>query len=700
MNPAAIAQTMQQALSHHQAGRLAEAEALYRAVLQAEPNHTDALHDLGLIAHAVGRNDVATELLSRAIALQPSVARYHRNLGLVWQVVGELDRSIACYRRALALDGASADAWNGLGGAIGAKGQTAEAIECFRRATTLNEGFTSAWNNLGMALNASGRFQEAAYCYRRALALAPDAPDVHLNLSRSLASLNCIDESIVSCRRAVALRPDDTDAINTLGTRLMDQGKPMAAMDCFRKALSLKPDHALDRALMSNNLANALKDQGRLDEAITCYRTALKLSADLPAAHSNLLLAMQYHPGYDTATLHQEHLAWAQRHAAPLAGLIPEHRNDADPHRRLRVGYVSPDLRHHSVASFLRPLLTEHDHEAVEIICYSDVRSPDTMTDVLRKCADRWRPIAGLADEEVAQRILDDQVDILVDLAGHTANNRLKLFARKPAPVQVSYLGYQNTTGLSTVDYRLTDEHLDPPGLTEAYSSERLIRLPRTFACYHPVEGCPDVSPGPAVNGTSVTFGSFNRLGKTSPQMLGLWGRIVGSDPKWRLMIMAPGLQEPELQEHFRRMFAAQGGDARQLDLRPPKEFMEYMASHADVDILLDTLPFNGHTTTCHGLWMGVPLVTLAGDRYASRMGLSVLTNLRLGDLVATTPQQYVQLAVQLAGDRPRLAELRRTMRERMRRSPLMDAGAFARDVEAAYRRMWEQWCHQRKSAP
>ena len=662
MDRAAIQQLIQKASAHHHSGRLAEAERLYRVVLDADPNSAEALHHLGLIAHTVGRHDVAIDLLSRAVAL----------------------------------DGASAEAWNDLGMALAAHGRTGEAAGSFRKAVTLKANFASGWNNLGSALNAGGRFQDAADCYRRALALAPNRPEIHLNLSRTLASLNQMEESEAACRQAIALRPDYVDAINTLGARLMDQSRSTAAMECFRNALTLQPDHVL----ASNNLANALKEQGRLDEAILWYRKALELYPGLPAAHSNLLLTMEYHPGYDSATLYREHLAWAARHAAPLEKRIRDHHNDPDPGRRLRVGYVSADWRRHSVASFMWPLLVEHDHQWFEIICYSDVRAADTMTEVLRKCADRWCDIAGWTDEQVAQRIVDDRVDLLVDLGGHTANNRLKLFARKPAPVQVSYLGDQSTTGLATIDYRLTDEHLDPPGLTEAYHTELLFRLPRTFACYRPEDRCPQVAPVPAMSRGWVTFGSFNKLEKISPQMLEFWGRIVATEPGWRLMIMAPGLEDAAIREYVRRVFTMQGGDARQLDLQASKPFMEYMAAHAQVDIVLDTFPFNGHTTTCHGLWMGVPIVTLAGDRYASRMGLSVLTNLRLKDLVATTPDQYVQLAVQLAQDGPRLAELRRGMRDRMRGSPLMDERAFAREVEVAYRWMWEQWCHQRKSAP
>ena len=596
MDRAAIQQLIQEALAHHQSGRLAEAERRYRAVLDAEPNHAEALHRMGLIAQAVGRHDVAIELL------------------------------------------------------------------------------------------------------RRAVAVGPDSPEVHLNLAHTLAAFGRIEESIASCRRAINLRPGYVEAINTLGAGLMQQGKLTDAADCFKRVLLLEPADPLDAALAENNLAHVFQAQGRIDDAVSCYRRSLEHRPDLAVVHSNLLLVLQYQSGSDNAALFREHLAWAERHARPLEKLIPRHRNCADPRRRLRIGYVSPDLRKHSVACFLLPLLAARDHESFQIICYSDVSAPDAATQAFRKCSDGWCDIAGWPDERVAQRILDDQVDILVDLAGHTGSNRLKLFARKPAPLQVSYLGYQSTTGLSTIDYRLTDEHVDPPGLTEAYHSERLVRLPRIFACYQPEEGCPQVTPTPAARLGGVTFGSFNKREKISTQMLGLWARIVGTDPCWRLMIMAPGLGDPDIREHVRDQFAGQGGDVGQLDLRPSRPFLEYMASHADVDIMLDTFPFNGHTTTCHGLWMGVPIVTLAGDRYASRMGLSVLINVGLSDLVATTPQQCVQLAVQLAKDRHRLMERRGTMRDRMRHSPLLDAAGRCRSVEAAYRRMWEQWCQQRSN--
>ncbi|MFM7136608.1 MAG: tetratricopeptide repeat protein [Planctomycetota bacterium] len=662
MDTAAAQQLLQQAVAHHQAGRLAEAEALYRQILAARPDQPDALHLLGLVAHVVGQHEAAADLIGRSIALRPDIATYHSNLAEVCRALGKPDAAAASARRAVGLDPNNGEAWNNLGACLALLGRIPEAADCFQRATTLRPDHFSAWNNVGNALAHLGRTEESAAAYRR----------------------------------AIALQPTNVEAINSLGAHLLELGRPGEAADWFCKVLALHPTHAH----AASNLASALKNQGLLEEAIPWYRKTMEMRPDLAAVHSNMLMSLNYDGDYDNPTLFAEHLAWARQHAASPVNDHPRSRLNAQGSalsRRLRVGYVSADFRHHSVASFIHPLLAAHDHAAFEIVCYFDWRNPDSMTHLIQKHADRWRGIAGQSDEQVARHILADEVDILVDLAGHTANNRLGLFARKPAPLQVSYLGYQNTTGLRTIDYRLTDEWLDPPGATDAFHTEKLLRLPGFFACYQPEENCPEVGPLPALGRSAITFGSFNKLEKISPKTLRLWAGVIAAVPNSRLLLMAPGAEEPLVQQRLHSAFRSRGVAPDRLELLGQRPFMEYMATHNHVDVLLDTFPFSGHTTTCHGLWMGVPIITLVGDRYASRMGLSVLTALGLDDLAAPTEEQFIARATALANDLPRLSALRAGLRQRMRQSPVMDAPALARNIEAAYRRIWEAWCLSRR---
>ena len=377
---------------------------------------------------------------------------------------------------------------------------------------------------------------------------------------------------------------------------------------------------------------------GRLDEAIECYRKVIALEPRLWQAHSNLLQALLYHHGSEPAEIFREHLAWAARHAQPTDGGQARpciQSKIQNPKSRIKIGYVSPDLRLHAVGFFIEPILQHHDHEQFEIYAYADVPRPDVVTARLQKCCDQWLSVVGMSDEQVIRQIQEDQIDILVDLAGHTADNRMRLFAAKPAPIQVTYLGYQATTGLSTMDWRITDAHADPPGLTEAYHTERLYRLPRVFACYRPPENCPEVGPLPALSSGHVTFVSFSRLSKITPPAMDLWAKILQEVPSSRLTILSRGLHDAAAQKRLRECFVSRGLAPERLGLLGERNFAEYLQFHNEVDLALDTFPFTGHTTTCHGLWMGLPIVTLAGQTYCSRMGTSVLSNLGLEELIA-----------------------------------------------------------------
>ncbi len=514
--------------------------------------------------------------------------------------------------------------------------------------------------NLGAILRQMGRLDEAVACCRQALQLNENWALVHLNLGAALNDLGRLDEAVISYRRALELQPEIPQA------------------------------HA--------NLAVALADLGLLDEAIAACREAIRLQPDLPAIHSGLLFIAQFHPKWSAADLLREAREWNRRHGEPLARVAaaanpPEDRpaqlaNEGD--RRLRIGYVSPYFRGHCQSLFTLPLFRCHDRQRFEIFCYADVAQPDAVTDRLRAVPDIWRNVAGLSDAQLAGQIRADRIDVLVDLTMHMAFNRLTLFAMKPAPVQLCWLAYPGTTGLSAMDYRLTDPHLDPPGLGDCYS-ERSLVLPETFWCYEPFENTPAVTPVPALAAGHLTFGCLNNCCKINDSVLALWGRVLRELPASRLLLLVP---EGEARRRVMARLKDEQVAPRRVEFVDRQPMMAYLATYHRIDIALDTFPYNGHTTSLDAMWMGVPVVTLIGDRVVGRAGLSQLHNLGLAEqLAARDANEFVTLAVGLANDLPRLATLRQSLRARMAASPLTDGPRFARGVEAAYRQAWQGHC-------
>ena len=706
-------------------GKLDEAILAYRRAVQRRPDLAEAHNNLGLALTERGEPDEAIACHRRAVQLRPDDARSHNNMGNALKDQGKLDEAVASFRRALRLKPDYAEVHNNLGNALTNQGKPDEAAACYRRALELKPDFPEAHGNLGNALRDQGRPDEAVACYRRALELKPDYVDARISLGNVLADRGNLDEAVACYRRVLELKPDYAEAHSNLGNAMNDMGRPDEAVACHRRALELKPDYAeahsnlgnamkyqgtLDEAVACyrralelkpdfaeahTNLGNALKDQGRPDEAVACHRRALELNPDYAAAHSNLVYTQLLCPGYDARAHYEEQRRWNQQHAEPLLKLIQPHLNDRSPDRRLRVGYVSPDFRSHPVGWFLLPLLESHDRASFEISCYASVRIADKTTDRCRVRADVWRDVLGLSDEQVAQTIRQDRVDILVDLTMHTGNNRLLVFARKPAPVQVTYLAYCGSTGLGTMDYRLTDPYLDPPGRDEQFYSEQSVRLQETYWCYQPPIAMPPVNPLPALEAGHVSFGSLNNFCKVSPPVLAAWSRLLKAVPGSTLLLHAHAGSH---RDRVRTFLTEQGISAGRLTFVDFLPTAEYFRVYQQIDVALDTFPYGGGTTTCDALWMGVPVVSLAGQTAVGRGGLSILSNVGLPDLVARDLEQYVEIAASLANDLPRLSQLRATLRGRMQKSPLMDAPRFARHIEAAYRDMWRRWCAKQSS--
>jgi predicted O-linked N-acetylglucosamine transferase (SPINDLY family) len=687
MSMATIPEALQIALQHHQAGQLQDAEALYRQILQVQPQHPDALHLLGVLAHQGGQHEVAVRYIERAIACDPQVAAFHNNLGEVYRAMGQLPDAIAHYRRALGLQPAYPEAHYNLGNALRDQGNLAEAVASYEKALALRPGYAEAHNNLGVTLKEQGRLGEAVAQYKKALAHISDSAEVYSNLGVALQEQGEFQEAVTYHQKALACRPGSADLHNNLGNAFQAQGLLEDAVTYYRQALALKPDYVEAHG----NLAFALIQQGKHEEGVARFRQALALQPDNAGTHSKLLFCMTYSTA-DPGIMAQEYKKWDEMHAAALAAQIKSHENDSDPERRLRVGYVSGDFRWHAANYFFEPVLTEHDRGRVEVFCYSNGLRSDATTERLRALTDAWRNIAGLSDEAVANRIRADRIDILVDLSNHTAYNRLMVFARKPAPVQVAYLWFGPTTGLSAMDYKLVDRWFVPDGSPEWFSEE-LISLPRCVVCYRPPEEAPPVASSAATKTRCITFGCFNRLAKVTPEVVHLWASILMAVPEARLLLKDKTLADPAQRLRYQGLFVAQGIDSRRIKCLPQSPFTEYLATYGRLDIALDPFPYSGCTTTCEALWMGVPVITLAGVMSHSRVGVSILSSLGLENLIAPTRAAYVEKAVELASDREALARLRAELRPRMAESTVCDARGLAREVEKAYRRMWHRWC-------
>ena len=710
--------------------RLSEAISSYQKALDLEPAYADAYNNMGNAFKDQGKLDEAISSYQKALQLRPDDAEVYNNLGNAFKDQSRLDEAISSYQKALELKPDLAKVYNNLGAAFKDQGKLSEAISSYEKALELKPDFAEAYNNLGNAFNKQGKLDEAISSYQKALQLRPDDAEVYNNLGNAFKDQGNLSEAISSYEKVLQLKPDYAEAYNNLGAAFKDQGKLSEAISSYEKALELKPDFAeaynnlgaafkdqgrLSEAISSyekalelkpdfaeayNNLGAAFKDQGRLSEAISNYQRALELKPDFAVAHSNLLFSLHYHDSIDPVRLFSQHQQWAAQHASPLATTIEPHLNDRSAERCLRVGYVSPDFSMHSVAYFIEAVLASHDRSAFEIFCYSDVACPDPVTDRLKGLASCWRDIIGMSDEQVADLIRSDQIDILVDLAGHTAYNRMLLFVRKPAPVQVTYLGYPNTTGLPTMDYRITDAWSDPPGEIDNLYSEELVRLPHGFLCYQPPKDGPDVAKLPALSTGQITFGSFNNLCKITREVVALWSTILSAVPNARLIMKSKALADRETRQRMQEMFVQNGVSAAQVKLIGfIPSFAEHLALYNSVDIGLDTFPYNGTTTTCEALWMGVPVIVLAGDYHASRVGLSLLSNIGLTDLITETSEAYVDTAVRLAGDLNWLQHLRTDLRHIITRSNLTDAQRFTCSLEEAYRQMWLCWCENSNSS-
>jgi predicted O-linked N-acetylglucosamine transferase (SPINDLY family) len=733
-------------------GRPEQALELIGRALARAPREGPFHLNLGVAYQALSRMEEAEQSFRRAVELAPRLAEGHNNLANALHARGASAEARSHWGRALDLQPVYADAHHNLGSALVDAGEIEPAVQHLQMAVQLRPGFAPGHVRLGTALLRLGRAPEAAESFRRALALCPDAIDALCGLAHALLRLNNLAGVESTLQQALERAPDRSEAHNQLGELLGNLGRLDEALEHFQKAVDIDPDRAearynlgealqrrrrlgpaeahlrealrlrpwflpawsalgygllqqgrfddalelADEAVRRNRESaqlhvargEALSQAGRVSEAIAAFRQALRLDPQAEIAHNCLLNTLQFDPDTTSAELLAEHSRWAEaRQQVEPLGSAAGH--DPDPDRVLRVGYLSGDFRQHVLHHFVEPVLAHHDPREVEVFAYADVIAPDAVTARLRGLVPHWRSLCGLPDEAVARQVLADRIDLLVDLGGHTGT-RLGVFARRPAPVQLTWLGYPSTTGLEAIRYRLTDAVADPPGEPVCHTEE-LVRLPDGFCCYDPPREAPEVNPLPAASAGFVTFGGLHKLAKYNDRVFDLWCAVLRALPAARLLLFRDGLRGPTA-ERVREEFTRRGIAAERVRLEHGVDHPSFLAIYRQIDVSLDTLPWSGHATACEALWMGVPTLTLLGDRHAGRMVASVLTQVGLREFVARSPEEFVARAVTLAGDPDRLAGLRAGLRDRVRSSPLGDAATFTRRLEETYRQLWRRW--------
>jgi len=719
--------------------------------------HSDALHLLGILAHQIGQPDEAAKLIADSLTISPRNApalvnlaaimkeqeRYEKailfyqaaldiaprnvtalnDLGSVFSQLDRIEEAVACFNRVLRLEPNSASAWNYLGLVFQGKGEYEKALECFHKGLAAGSRSHLSLTHMGVVLANLGRLEEAVQCCESAIKLEPNAELPHAILAGVLKNMKKFPESIESSWRALKINPRSYLALCSLGSAYTETGEIERSIFCLRKASELKPDDSLGhihlgvalsrkesyeesieqckRAIELEpnernhrmNLAAVYYIAGKLDECMASFREELDLNPESATMFSRVAFSMNYLP-HKPEELFAELLRFDRQCCEPLRKFIKPLHNSPDPRRRLRVGYVSADFNGHAVAHFIEPILINYSRRDFEVFCYSNRWQKDDYTERFSRYVDGWRDVEPLTDDELADAIRADGIDILVDLSGHTAGNRLPVFARKPAPIQVIMIGYMQTTGMSAMDYRITDAIIDPPGVADRLSTEKLIRLPAGAGPFlFPQQNPPVyVNELPALKNGYITFASFHNLVKINAEVAAAWAKVLHAVPDSKLMIVARNakLAAAALQAH--------GIGPERIELFGRVPMREYLLLHHRADLVLDTFPFNGYTTNLISAWMGLPFITLVGHNTVSRVGEGLLRRMELPELLAADQEGFVRKAVEVAADLPRLAQWRAALRPRLE-AWMGDGSVFTAQLEEAFHEMWRRWCAQQSQA-
>ena len=674
------------ALRQFKAQDLTAAAALCQQILEETADHAAALYLLGVVRLQQGAHREAVSALEKSLAVNEAQPACHANLGEAYRGLGDAAKARFHYERAVQLKPDYSEIHNNFGLLLQSLGDNDAAAASFEKALQYNPRMVQPYTNLGSVHRSQGRIAEAEACYRRALQLNPDSAEANFNLGNLLSDLGRRQEAEASYRQALQVRPNHAKSLRGLGRVLAQQGRRSDAVLCCQQAVRLSPNYAQ----AWDTMGSALREQGRLDEAAEAFRRALALDPASPAIHSNVLQCEQYCPGVTPAKLARLHADWDARHAEPLRSGWSAHPNDRDPDRPLRIGIVSPDLGNNPVGILTIRGLESLDPQSMRLYFYSGRRGDDDRTRRFRRLGE-WREVRLQSDDGLARQIRDDKIDVLFDLSGHVGGNRLPVFARKPAPVQITWAGYVGTTGLKAMDYLVADPHQVPDG-DDAHYRERILRLTDCYASYDPPGEAPDVGPSPAARAGTVTFGGAHNPSKINPDVVGAWAEILRRVPDSRMQLRYRGLDDPPVQRRYRELFTTHGIDPARVELSgwcPPPELLAWYGS---VDIALDPFPYSGGVTTCDALWMGVPVVTLVGSTFAGRHAYTYLCNVGLTELACKDVADYVKAAVTLAKDTERLTELRSQLRGRML-TEVCDGTRFAQGLQAAIRGAWRDWC-------
>ncbi|HEC90855.1 MAG TPA: tetratricopeptide repeat protein [Alphaproteobacteria bacterium] len=652
------------ALDHFRSGRLIEAAKILKRLHKRHPKAADAPHLLGVVLLQMEKPNEAAKYLKKAAKIIPG----------------------------------SPEILTLLGCALRSSGKEKAGLKTLEKAVKAGPVHADAHYNFARALAGNGQWAEAASHYEAAIAADPGLSDAYYNLGLARRKLGRLEDAVAAFEVALGHGPDQADTLSSLGAALSDMGRPGEAARRLEHAVAIDPGSADAWA----NLGNAYKDLGRVGEAVEHLEKAVALRPGDAAMHSNLIFCKNYSPDFGPQDILAEARRWDQRHGGNRKDWpkhAPKHARDPGSDRRLRIGYVSADFRRHPVGYFFEPILEAHDRNAVEVFCYAAGRTADEVSERMKGHADHWRDIADLDDRAAAALIGGDKIDILVDLAGHSAANRLTLFGRQPAPVQATGGGMFGTSGLAAMDYILTDRFESPesPGGSDEDYSETPARLADGCFCYQPPEYAAGVAPPPFRDNGFITYGCFNNLAKISRDAVALWARVLEGTPESRLMLKTGALKSAAARRYFTELFAAAGLNPERLVLKPGVAHQELLKAYSGIDVALDPLPYSGGLTTLEALWQGVPVVSMAGSTFAGRHSASHLGNAGLGELVAATADEYVEIAVNLANDQERLETLRASLRGILAKSPILDAGRHARGLEAAYREMWRRWCEKRQ---
>jgi len=691
-----LEQALTLARRHLAAGRWADADTVARAILETSPEEQGAQavraavqaaaqcpaiqtaqgdaefwNNHGLAFQSQGRLAEAEAAYRQALALRPGMVEVLNNLGNVFQQQGRLPEAVAAYRLVLAAHPVVPVLKN-LAVALLALGQCSEAALLLRRVVDEVPAEADSWLNLGVANLGLGAFDVAEDCFQRAESARPNFAKAAFNLGVSCDARGQTERATAAYLRAIDLEPNYADAYNNLGICLQEQGQLSAAEAAFRKVLTLRP--AFAPAI--DNLGYALASQGRIDE-----------SRAFPS-----LYRMHFDPESGPAEIAAAHRQQGARMAAQMASYRRPPAERPNPNRPLRLGFISADLAAHPVGRFLIPTIEHLDRRRCQVACYCDRANPDALTARFRAAADVWCDSRSLSHQQLAERIAADTIDVLIELAGHTAGNRLMTLAAQPAPLQVTWIGYEGTLGLPTVQYLIADEHIIPPA-DEPYYSERVLRMPQCYVSFDPPADAPPVGPLPCGAHDRLTFGSLNNPAKFNAEVIACWARLLAQLPEARLLLRYKGLDDTIVRQRFVAQFAAAGVAPERLEIQGRVSYAQYLAEYNRIDVGLDPFPFVGGATTCEALWMGVPVITLAGRTFAGRRGLSYLRNVGLADLVATDPDDYIERAVALAQDRARLTTLRAELRPRMAQSPLCDGVRTAEHLLELLNGPWQAWC-------